>query len=35
MFYYYIKKRVSLLKEVLLREHNKQIEKHFKNMFIN
>ena len=34
MFTFYIKKRISLLKSVLIKEHNKQIEKHFNNMFI-
>lgn len=33
--FYYPKKRISLLKEVLLKEHNKKIEILFNNMFIN
>jgi len=32
MFYY--QKKINLLKAVLIKEHNKQIEKHFNNMFI-
>jgi len=32
MFYYYIKKKVSLLKEVLLREHNRKINKLYYNV---
>lgn len=33
MFYY--EKKFNLLKEVLLREHKKQLERKFKYMFIN
>jgi len=32
---FYFNKRVNLLKEVLIKEHKKQLERQFKYMFIN